>query len=143
MLQNNLLFAIRFVDRDMYMRYAGNGVGHYKVDLAEDPKTAESFHEPDIAEEAVPIHEAVVPTEGADLGDSERDKGGATLGEVDDANDGREAKQDDEELDDEELDDEEDDDEGDDKDDEDDDLGAEDGEGGFVDPEDDEGYAPL
>jgi len=126
------------------MRYAGNGVGHYKVDLAEDPKTAESFHEPDIAEEVAPMEEAVVPTEGADLGESERNKGGAALGEVDDANDGREADQeaeDDEELDDEELDDEEDDGEGDD--DDDDDLGAEDGEGGFVDPEDDEGYAPL
>jgi len=132
----------------MYMRYAGNGIGHYKVDLAEDPKTAESSHEPDIAEEVVPVEEAVVPTEGAAPGEIEPDKGGAALGEIDDDADdsGREADhegEDDEELDDEELDDEEDNGEGDDDDEDDNDLGAEDGEGGFVDPEDDEGYAPL
>ena len=132
----------------MYMRYAGNGIGHYKVDLAEDPKTAESLHEPDISEEVVPVEEGVVTTEGAALGEIEPESRSAALGEIDDdADDGREADhegEDDEELDDEELDNEEEDDgEGDGEDDDEGDLGAEDGEGGFVDPEDDEGYAPL
>jgi len=122
------------------MRYAGNGIGHYKVDLAEDPKTAESSHEP--KEEVVPIEEGVVTTEGAALGEIEPESRSAALGEIDDdADDGWEADhegEDDEELDDEELDDEEEDDgEGDGEDDDEDDLG------GFVDPEDDEGYAPL
>ena len=117
-----------YVDRDMYMRYAGNGVGHYKVDLAEDLKMAASLHEPDIAEEVVPVEEGVVATEGAALGEIEPDINSAALGEIDDdADDGREADhegEDDEELDDEELDDEEEDDgEGDGEDDDKDDLG--------------------
>ena len=72
-LASDLIFD-RFVDRDMYMRYAGGGVGHYKVNGSSD----------------------------ADSGD---DGDGA------------------------------DDDEGEDL--------PEDGEGGFVDAEDEEGYAPL
>ena len=125
------------MDRDMYMQYAGNGIGHYKVDLVDNPKMAASSHEPNIAEEVVPIEEDVVTTEGAALGEIEPESHSAALGEMDDdADDDQEADhegEDDEELNDEELEDEEEDDgEGDGEDDNEDDLGAEDGEGGFV-----------
>ncbi|KAG5649593.1 hypothetical protein H0H81_002918 [Sphagnurus paluster] len=33
----NLLNLNSFVDRDMYMRYAGGGVGHYRMKLPEEP----------------------------------------------------------------------------------------------------------
>jgi hypothetical protein len=150
-LLNDLLFAIRFVDRDMYMRYAGNGISHYKVDLAEHPRATASPDEPDIAEEVVPMEEGEFAAEGtAALGEIESDNGGA--GEIDNGGDDDEdadhESEDDEELNNEELNDEEEDDgegdgEDDGEDDNEDDLGAEDGEGGFVDLEDDEGYAPL
>ncbi|RDB18275.1 hypothetical protein Hypma_000641 [Hypsizygus marmoreus] len=88
-----------FVDRDMYMRYAGGGVGHYQVPLA--PEDDEPDLPPDVA-----IDESIVLPE--EPGSS--DESGSSTG----SDDGPE-----------------------------DDLGVEDGEGGFVDEEDEEGYAPL
>ena len=47
----------------------GNGVGHYKMGLAEDAKTTATPHGPDIAEEVVPIEYGVVAAEGVALGE--------------------------------------------------------------------------
>ncbi|KAJ7883868.1 hypothetical protein B0H14DRAFT_3857221 [Mycena olivaceomarginata] len=49
-----------FADRDMYMRYVGGGVGHYKVEIAEEPDLPEDLEqvntdapEPDLDEDVV------------------------------------------------------------------------------------------
>ncbi len=41
-------YTISFVDRDMYMRFAGGGIGHYKVDIS-DARTTEP--QPSVSEE--------------------------------------------------------------------------------------------
>jgi hypothetical protein len=42
-------YLARFVDRDMYMRYAGGGVGHYKIDLLEGSRDSAPPPEPEPA----------------------------------------------------------------------------------------------
>ncbi|KDR69150.1 hypothetical protein GALMADRAFT_230924 [Galerina marginata CBS 339.88] len=137
-----------FVDRDMYMRYAGNGIGHYKVDLADDARAAVPSTDPNDTEGDA--WEDVVPQESVgnrlSQGAGEGTEGGAEQEEEDDEGDDGEDEDGDEDEDenrDSDEGDDEGDDEGEDDEGEDDDLGAEDGEGGFVDLEDDEGYAPL
>jgi hypothetical protein len=102
----------RFVDRDMYMRYAGGGVGHYRVTLLDSPADASDTREDFAMDEEVEEAEHI-------LDDSI----------VEDHSSDSEAASEEEEEDnpDEDLD----------------DLGAEDGEEGFADAEDDEGYAVL
>jgi len=117
----------------MYMRYAGNGIGHYKVDLADDARAAVPSVSHDDAEDGVPVdmgepeNNAGAPMEETDGDDAEQGEGP----DDNDEEDGDEEGNDDEEP------------EPDDSGDSDDNLGAEDGEGGFVDLEDEEGYAPL
>jgi hypothetical protein len=93
----------------MYMRYAGGGVGHYRVTLTDTPADADETQEDFTVDNDVtvdPIQDDSVEDQFSDL-NSESEE------------DGEENP------------------------DEDDDLGAEDGEGGFLDPEDEEGYAAL
>ncbi|KJA20606.1 hypothetical protein HYPSUDRAFT_141916, partial [Hypholoma sublateritium FD-334 SS-4] len=103
-----------FVDRDMYMRFAGGGIGHYKVDLSDVPASEQALGDP--AEDFEENNE-----EGSE---GSNDKEGGNSGKEDEASEGGEESGDEKNI-------------------EDDELGAEDGEGGFEDQEDDEGYAPL
>lgn len=87
------------------MRYAGGGVGHYRVTLSDTPANPDETPQEDFAmddEEAEHILDDNIEDHCSDSEDEEEDEGP---------------------------------DEG--------DLGAEDGEGGFFDAEDDEGYAAL
>ena len=104
-LASDLIFD-RFVDRDMYMRYAGGGVGHYKVKISDTRSTESSVPEEELEDFDVPR------TETSD--DSENGSSDADSGDEGDGADNDEGE----------------------------DL-PEDGEGGFVDAEDEEGYAPL
>jgi hypothetical protein len=95
----------------MYMRYAGGGVGHYRVTLSDTPANAiETTQDLDMGREEVQVEEG----EHILLEDNIEDHHSDSEGEEEDE-------------------------ENPDKD----DLGAEDGEGGFVDAEDEEGYAAL
>ncbi|KAF7344219.1 hypothetical protein MVEN_01712600 [Mycena venus] len=146
-----------FVDRDMYVRYIGGGVGHYQVEITEeeDPPaedrpddlsedSEEDVPEPPthLPEEEIPdkprmpdadgVDGVAIPSSGADAAS---DAEGSDDGEEDrdstvesDEGSAADADGEDAELDESGS--------------EDDDLGAEDGEG-FMDPEDEEGYAPL
>ena len=102
----------------MYMRYSGNGIGHDKVDLANDAKMV--VPNPDDAEDEIGVVEETRVQEIV-VGEAEYN-GSAPLEDTHDVDEGEE---------------EEDSDTGNDH------WGAEDGEGGFVDLEDEEGYAPL
>ena len=46
-LASDLIFD-RFVDRDMYMRYAGGGIGHYKVKISDTRSTESSVLEEEL-----------------------------------------------------------------------------------------------
>ncbi|RDB29364.1 hypothetical protein Hypma_014985 [Hypsizygus marmoreus] len=95
-----------FVDRDMYMRHLGGGVGHYRVPIP--------------VEDDVPD---ILPT---------GDEPVITVPDPDEESSGDDDEEEEEEEEEEGIDV-----------DADDDLGIEDGEGGYVDAEDEEGYAPL
>lgn len=112
----------------MYMRYAGGGVGHYRVALMDTPANANENQD----DFPVDDDDTTNPPRSTNLELEERIivAEAAGLEEVEEA----------ERIQDEEGDSEEDDEE---NPDEDDYLGAEDGEGGFLDAEDDEGYAAL
>jgi hypothetical protein len=97
----------------MYMRYAGGGVGHYKVSLTDTPANANEAQEVD--DDVMSDPPRMTNLELEEL-EAER---------IEDHCSDSEGDEDDEENPDE------------------DDLGAEDGEGGFIDAEDDEGYAAL
>lgn len=113
----------------MYMRYAGGGVGHYRVTLTDIPAN------PNETQEDFAVDDDVMadPPRLTDHELEERIIVAAELEEVERIQDDdiehhcsdSEGDEDDEENPDE------------------DDLGAEDGEGGFLDAEDDEGYAAL
>lgn len=100
------------------MRYAGGGVGHYAVTLTDTPDN------PNESREEFAVDEDVIVAEVAGLEDVEEaeriqddnieDHGSDSEGEEEDGENPEE-----------------------------DDLGAEDGEGGFLDAEDEEGYAEL
>jgi len=131
------------------MRYAGNGIGHYKVDLADDARTAapSTDIEDEVGEglegamaEDLPPHAPMTndgDSHGAREGTSheaDEDEEDEDEGEEDEDKDSDvEEREDEEEGEEEDVDDSE----------SEDDFGAEDGEGGFVDLEDEEGYAPL
>ncbi|KAF9472386.1 hypothetical protein BDN70DRAFT_900592 [Pholiota conissans] len=117
----------RFVDRDMYMRYAGGGVGHYKVDLNDVPILNS---EPRLDEAADPPADPTVVGEELD----EEERGDE---EFENREEEERPESDKEEFPEEQqaglkdgklngMD----------------DMGAEDGEGNYLDPEDDEG-GPL
>jgi hypothetical protein len=116
----------------MYMRYAGSGVGHYSVALLDTRANPNETPNEDFAmDDDTDLPESVFPsTQPADL-----EECGITTGpeEVGDGGQVDDIESDNSEGSDEENPDQDDDD----------DLGAEDGEGGFVDVEDDEGYAVL
>ena len=115
------------------MRYAGGGVGHYNVTLMDTPANANEI------QEGLAVDDDVMadPPRLTDLELEERVivAGAAELEEVEDA----------ERIQDDDIEDHCSDSEGEDDEDnpDEDDLGAEDGEGGFLDAEDDEGYAAL
>jgi len=107
------------------MRYAGGGVGHYRVTLSDTPANVEETPQDDFAmdDDIDPPRSIIATTaESAGCGDVED-----TL--LDDDNQCSDSEEEDEEEDEDNPDE--------------DDLGAEDGEGGFLDAEDDEGYAAL
>ena len=119
----------------MYMRYAGGGVGHYRVTLTDTPANANEIEE-DIAVDddvtAEPprstnlqLEERIAVAEAAGLKEVEE---GERMQDdnIEDHCSESEGDEDDEE-----------------NPHEDDYFGAEDGEGDFLDPEDDEGYAAL
>ena len=117
------------------MRYAGGGVGHYNVTLMDTPANANEIQE----DLAVDDDVMADPPRLTDLELEERViVAGAELEGVEDA----ERIQDDDIEDHCSLADSEGEEDDEDNPDED-DLGAEDGEGGFLDAEDDEGYAAL
>ncbi|KJA19627.1 hypothetical protein HYPSUDRAFT_143405, partial [Hypholoma sublateritium FD-334 SS-4] len=121
-----------FVDRDMYMRFAGGGIGHYKVELG-DARVSEPSPDNPVEGEEDEDEEGDDNDKGCegedDGAEDEEDDGGegSAVGEGEDNDEA--AKRSDDESAGEDIDDDE--------------LGAEDGEGGFEDAEDDEGYAPL
>jgi hypothetical protein len=95
----------------MYMRYAGGGVGHYKVPLTDTPANANEAQEVD--DDVMSDPPRLTNLEIEEL-EAERIEDHCSDSEGDDEENPDE-----------------------------DDLGAEDGEGGFLDAEDDEGYAAL
>ncbi|KAF8145027.1 hypothetical protein K438DRAFT_1735667 [Mycena galopus ATCC 62051] len=124
-----------FVDRDMYVRYVGGGVGHYKVEIGEEPDLELPEEGADAADEADGLEreldeqptaqspsladgdeEPIVNDSGSDSSRSDGEGAEEPSSEEDSVVDGA--------------------------DDSDDDLGPEDGEG-FVNEEDEEGYASL
>jgi len=115
------------------MRYAGGGVGHYRVTLTDTPananETQEDFAVDDdvTAEKKTPtnLEERIIVAEAAGLEEVEDAERIQDDNDIEDHCSDSEVEEDDEENPDE------------------DDLGAEDGEGGFPDAEDDEGYAAL
>jgi hypothetical protein len=115
----------------MYMRYAGGGVGHYRVTLTDTPANANEIQEDFAVEDDVTfdcpsltnleLEEGIIAAEAAGLEEVEE----AERIQYEDHCSDSEGDEDDEENPDE------------------DDFGAEDGEGGFLDAEDEEGYAAL
>ena len=116
------------------MRYAGGGVGHYRVTLTDTPANANEIQEDFAVEDDVTadhqrltnleLEEGVTVAEAAGLEEVEEAER-IQDDNIEDHCSDSEVDEDDEENPDE------------------DDLGAEDGEGGFLDAEDDEGYAAL
>jgi hypothetical protein len=90
----------------MYMRYAGGGVGHYRVTLLDTPADANETSQEDFAMDDI---EHILDD---NIDDHRSDSEGEEEDELEENPD-------------------------------EDDLGPEDGEGGFLDAEDDEGYAAL
>ena len=121
----------------MYMRYAGGGVGHYRVTLTDTPANANEIEEDFAVDDDIMAD----PPRSTNLGLEER----ITVAEAA----GLEEVEEGERMQDDNIEDHYSDSEGEEDDeenpqaDEDDYLGAEDGEEGFLDPEDDEGYAAL
>jgi hypothetical protein len=117
----------------MYMRYAGGGVGHYRVTLMDTPANANETQEDFAVDDDVTAD----PTRLTNLELEERIivAEAAGLEEVEEAERIQDDNIEDHCSDSEGEEDEENPDE--------DDLGAEDGEGEFLDAEDDEGYAAL
>jgi hypothetical protein len=121
----------------MYMRYAGGGVGHYRVTLLDTPANANDSETPqeDFAMDdninpprsilaTTNLEDCRIAAETAVHGDVREAEHTLDDG-IDDHRSDSEGEEEDEENPDE------------------DDLGPEDGEGGFRDAEDDEGYAAL
>ena len=118
----------------MYMRYAGGGVGHYRVTLLDSPANANPTPQEDFAMDddidsprsiiitTTNLEECRIATETAGHKDSDVKEAEYIL---DDHHSDSESEEEDEENLDE------------------DDVGAEDGEGGCIDAEDNEGYAAL
>ena len=127
-------FGNRFVDRDMYMRYAGGGIGHFRVTLPDTPGNANETQEDFAMDDDIdPPRSIFAMTNLEECRIAAEMAGREEIGEVehilddniDDSHSDSEGEEEDEENPDE------------------DDLGAEDGEGAFLDAEDDEGYAAL
>jgi hypothetical protein len=118
----------------MYMRYAGGGVGHYRVTLTDTPANAneikEDFAMDDDVTADIPgsanleLEERIIVAEAAGLEEVEEAERIQDDNIEDHCSDSEGEEDDENPI-------------------EDDYLGAEDGEGGFLDAEDDEGYAAL
>jgi len=119
----------------MYMRYAGGGVGHYGVTLSDTPPNANETPQEDFAmdDDIDPPRSIFATTNLEECRIAAETTGREDVGEaehiVDDNTDEHHSDSEGEEEDGENPDE--------------DDLGPEDGEGGFLDAEDDEGYAAL
>ena len=114
------------------MRYAGGGVGHYRVTLSDTPANAEETPQDDFAMDDDPPRSIIATTNLEECRVADEIAGcGEVEDTLDDSTDSDNHCSDSE--------DEEEDEDNPDAD----DLGAEDGEGGFFDAEDDEGYAAL
>jgi hypothetical protein len=117
------------------MRYAGGGVGHYRVTLSDTPANANQSPQDDFAmdDDIDPPRSIFTTTNLEECRIAAEMAGREDIGEadniLDDNMDDNHSDSDGEEEDEENPDE--------------DDLGAEDGEGGFLDAEDDEGYAAL
>jgi hypothetical protein len=101
----------------MYMRYAGGGVGHYRVTLTDIPAN------PNETQEVFAMDDDIIVAEVAGLEEVEEAEGEQDGNIEDHCSDSEGGEEDEENLED--------------------DLGAEDGEEGFLDAEDEEGYAAL
>ena len=108
----------------MYMRYAGGGVGHFRVTLKDIPASPNETLEVFAVDDDIIVADVagLKEVEEAEVIQDDRDN---IEGHYSDLESGEESGEEDEENP------------------EEDDLGAEDGEGGCLDAEDDEGYAAL
>ena len=63
----------RFADRDMYMRYAGGGVGHYRVTLSDTPANVEETRDDFAMDDDIDPPRSIIATtaESAGCGDVE------------------------------------------------------------------------
>jgi hypothetical protein len=119
----------------MYMRYAGGGVGHYRVTPSDTPANANQTLQEDFAmdDDIDPPRSIFTTTNLEECRIAAERAGREDVREaehiLDDNIDDRHSDTESEEEDEENLDE--------------DDLGAEDGEGGCLDAEDEEGYAAL
>ena len=100
------------------MRYAGGGVGHYRVTLTDIPAN------PNETQEVFAVDEDIIVAEVAGLDEVEEPEGIQDDNIEDHWSDSEGGEEDEDNP-------------------EEDDLGAEDGEEGFLDAEDEEGYAAL
>lgn len=117
------------------MRYTGGGVGHYRVTLSDTPANANETQEdfamdddidpPRSISTTTNLEECRIAAETTGHEDVEEAEHILVDDNIDDHRSDSESEEEDKENSDE------------------DDLGAEDGEGGFLDVEDDEGYAAL
>jgi hypothetical protein len=102
----------------MYMRYAGGGVGHYRVTLTDIPAN------PNETQGVFAVDDDIIVAEVAGFEGVEEAEGIRDDNIEDHCSDSEGGEEDEENP-------------------EEDDLGAEDGEAGFLDAEDEEGYAAL
>jgi hypothetical protein len=121
----------------MYMRYAGGGVGHYRVTFTDTPANANEIQEDFAMKDNVTADPQRLTN--LELKEHVTVAEAAGLKEVEEAEHIQDDNIEDHYCSDSEVDEDSDDEENSDED----DLGAEDGEGGFLDAEDDEGYAAL
>jgi len=113
------------------MRYAGGGPGHYRVTLSDTPENADETQEDIAMVDDIDLPRSIFATTNLEECRIAAEMAGREeIGEVEHILDGENHSDSEGEEEDEENPDE-------------DDLGAEDGEGGFLDAEDEEGYAAL
>jgi hypothetical protein len=116
----------------MYMRYAGGGVGHYRVALSDTPANANLTPQEDLAmddDDIDPPRSIISTTYLEERRFAAETAGREDVGGAEHILDDRHSDSESEEEHEENVDE--------------DDLGAEDGEGGCLDAEDEEGYAVL
>jgi hypothetical protein len=121
----------------MYMRYAGGGVGHYRVALTDTPAN------PNETQEVSAVDDDIIVAEVAGLEEVEEAEGIQDDNIEDRCSDSEGREEDEDNLEEDDHGTEDGEEEEDEDNPEEDDLGAEDGEERFLDAEDEEGYAAL